>query len=282
MKKLISNFVRIATEGLTIDGRTITADQLSQMAASYDPEKYGARIWLEHFRSLFADGAFPALGDVVDLKTEKDSDGKLALYGRLQPNDKLMEMNKQGQKVYTSIEMDGDFAGSGQAYLVGLAVTDSPASLGTERLQFAQDGINRFADGDKKPKTQIWPAVDAGILEFSEEGDGDKPDQAPGLFSKVTDILNGTSKRNDQRFADMEISIVELAKGVDGLNQKLADLTTSGNDTPAPDAGLAKQVETMSAQLSTLTEKITGEPDPATPARPESQGFTGTKELADC
>src|SRR3546814_16550343 len=40
-------------------------------------------------------------------------------------------------KLFTSCEIHPDFAGEGKAYLVGLAVTDMPASLGTEPLKFA-------------------------------------------------------------------------------------------------------------------------------------------------
>ncbi|GHL58540.1 hypothetical protein ECZU31_18150 [Escherichia coli] len=41
-------------------------------------------------------------------------------------------MNKAAQKVYTSMEIQPNFANTGKCYLVGLAVTDDPASLGTE------------------------------------------------------------------------------------------------------------------------------------------------------
>jgi hypothetical protein len=45
-------------------------------------------------------------------------------------------MVRAGQKVYTSMEIRPNFANSGKCYLVGLAVTDDPASLGTEYLEF--------------------------------------------------------------------------------------------------------------------------------------------------
>ena len=37
-------------------------------------------------------------------------------------------MNKAAQKVYTSMEIQPNFANTGKCYLVGLAVTDDPAS----------------------------------------------------------------------------------------------------------------------------------------------------------
>lgn len=41
-------------------------------------------------------------------------------------------MVRAGQKVYTSMEIRPNFSNSGKCYLIGLAVTDDPASLGTE------------------------------------------------------------------------------------------------------------------------------------------------------
>ena len=49
----------------------------------------------------------------------------------------LVAMTKSKQKIFTSIEVNPKFADTGEAYLTGLGVTDSPASLGTEVLAFA-------------------------------------------------------------------------------------------------------------------------------------------------
>ena len=94
MAKLISKFIRICREGATTDGRTITRQQIDEMASNYNPETYGARIWLEHFRSLLPDGIFPALGDVIRLKAEDDADGRRVLLAQLSPTTELLEMNK--------------------------------------------------------------------------------------------------------------------------------------------------------------------------------------------
>jgi hypothetical protein len=56
---------------------------------------------------------------------------------QIDATDELVELNKRRQKLYTSIEVRPSFADTGEAYLVGLAVTDNPASLGTEMLEFA-------------------------------------------------------------------------------------------------------------------------------------------------
>lgn len=273
MKKFISAFIRIAKEGLTIDGREITAEQIAQMAASYAPAKYGARIWIEHFRSLLPDGAFPALGDVIALKTDKDTDGKLLLLAQLRPNDKLMSLNKENQKVFTSIEMDPNFAGSGQAYLVGLAVTDSPASLGTEMLTFSQKHRAEFSDADKVPTNHFSPAIEAGALDFTEEN---TPDPAPSLLSKVKSILEGKDGKADARFTDMQSSIVAIAEGLDTLGERIEAMSTAQPTPPSTDP-----VAALAVKVEALTKQLTTEPDPTIPTRPEAVGLNGV-ELTDC
>ena len=44
--------VLLATAGSTVDGRTIDARDLEQIAASYDPKTYGARVNIEHIRGI--------------------------------------------------------------------------------------------------------------------------------------------------------------------------------------------------------------------------------------
>lgn len=53
--KFKPKFFRVATEGTATDGRTITREWIQQMAASYDPKKFGARIWLEHLCETYSD-----------------------------------------------------------------------------------------------------------------------------------------------------------------------------------------------------------------------------------
>ena len=102
----------VATEGATVDGRNISAVHLEQMAKNYDPKRYGARIWLEHMRGLFADSSFAALGDVTSLRTDKNAEGKTVLLAQLAPTPELVKINQSGQKVFTSVEIDPNFAGS--------------------------------------------------------------------------------------------------------------------------------------------------------------------------
>lgn len=122
----------IGVSGETADGRTILAKELQEMADQYDPEIYGARINLEHMNFLFPDFA-GGYGDVVELKAEpwaKD-ETKTALLAKLNITDSLQKLWDSGQKIYTSMEITPRFADTKKAYLTGLAITDTPASLGT-------------------------------------------------------------------------------------------------------------------------------------------------------
>jgi hypothetical protein len=150
---------RIAVEGATTDGRVISRDWISQMAKNYSPEMYGARINMEHIRGYAADSTFRRFGDVTAVEAEEIGDGplkgKLALFGWIDPTPELVELTKARQKIYTSIEVNPEFADTGEAYLVGLAVTDDPASLGTEILSFS-------ATAKVNPLTVMIWRLDAG------------------------------------------------------------------------------------------------------------------------
>ena len=122
----------VGVSGDTIDGRLINAQELEEMAEQYDPEIYGARINLEHVNFLLPDYA-GGYGDVLELKTEpwhKDP-SKTALLAKLAVMPALQKLWDEGKKIYTSMEIVRPFADTGKAYLAGLAITDTPASLGT-------------------------------------------------------------------------------------------------------------------------------------------------------
>ena len=64
----------VATEGATTDGRTIQRNWISEMAANYDPKKYGARVNLEHIKWRYMwndDPHSKCYGDVIGLKRKK-------------------------------------------------------------------------------------------------------------------------------------------------------------------------------------------------------------------
>lgn len=152
---LITDWIRAAVSGETVDGREITATQIEQMATSYSPDVYLSKIWLEHLRAALPDNVFKPLGDVFAVKAEEikrgDLAGRSALYVKLAPSDELIRLVRSGQKTHLSIEMHPSFPHTGGAYLMGLGVTDSPASVGT--------GIMSFNAGNRKENLFSTPVL---------------------------------------------------------------------------------------------------------------------------
>ncbi|RBH29780.1 phage capsid protein, partial [Xanthomonas oryzae pv. oryzae] len=215
-KKFRSNWFRVAVEGATTDGRTIQRSWIDDMAATYDRETYGARIWIEHMRSLLPDSPFRAYGDVTAVKAEEveiDGSKRLALFAQIEPTADLITINKSKQKLYTSIEVQEKFANTGKAYLVGLAVTDSPASLGTSMLIFASQhpDANPLADRKQSPGN-LFTVAEETTLEFSEVSEG----SVANLLSRIRTALRSEDATNitAQQFADLGQGVEEIAEHV--------------------------------------------------------------------
>src|SRR5450830_231851 len=218
-----SKYFRVATEGATTDGRSIDRKQIEDMAASFNPKTYGARVWLEHLRSMLPDGPFKAYGDVTSVKSEEvDTDGgkRLALFAQIEPTPELIAMNKARQKIYTSIEINPKFADTGRPYLVGLAVTDSPASLGTEMLQFSAKSADAspLAGRKQSPENLFSEAVEI-TLEFEEA----TPSVATKLADTVKAMFSAFSKKTESdetRFADVSEAVTAVAEQFGQFSQR--------------------------------------------------------------
>lgn len=215
-----SKWVVVATEGATTDGRTIQRNWIEEMAESYDPKNtYGARINLDHIKfSVYLPELANAhcFGDVLAVKAEEREDGKLQLLAELQPTDALIALNKDGQKVYTSVEIDTNFADTGKAYLVGLAVTDNPASLGTEMLSFSHNGLN----ARKLKADNIFSAAIETELDF----EGWNRDEHQSVFAKIKALFAKKEKSDDERFSDQSSAIELLAEQQKEILEKLTAL----------------------------------------------------------
>ncbi|AIY42979.1 Phage capsid scaffolding protein [Collimonas arenae] len=220
-----SKFFRVALEGSTTDGRVIDRAFIEQMAASFNPDFYGARIWMEHIRGTLPDSPFKAYGDVTALKAEEVELGgakKLALFAQISPTPELVAMNKARQKIYTSIEINPKFSDTGEAYLIGLGITDSPASLGTEILSFSAQhpGVNLFANRKQSPDNLFSAAIETQ-LEFEDT----TPSEGIKLSDTVKSILKRfTAKSNtDQtQFADISDAVATLAAHVNTQDEQFA------------------------------------------------------------
>lgn len=286
--KIKSKFFRVAVEGQTTDGREITREQIAEMAATYNPEKYGARIWLEHIRGIYADSAFPALGDVAELKAEEIADGemkgKLGLYASIIPTPELLAINQKSQKIYTSIEMDTQFSGSGQAYMYGLAITDSPASLGTEALQFSAqkpDADKLLASRKARPENLFSAALEAEIEMESEQKPDDKT-TGEGFFTKIKEMLKRDKADTKAEFSaaidDQNKAVTLIAEEVVKLSAQLEKIGSNEADKTEL-TELTEKFTALQAEFADLQKTLAGQTNYTN--RPPASGGDG-EILADC
>ncbi|CDL79810.1 GPO family capsid scaffolding protein [Xenorhabdus cabanillasii] len=261
---------RICVEGATTDGRKIQREWLTQIADNYHPTTYGARINMEHYNYSWS----PRYGDVESVYTEEIKDGalsgKLGLYGILTPTDELIEMNRRRQKVYTSAEINLDFADSGGAYLVGLAVTDSPASLGTEMLQFSASAAANPLTTRKQHPDNVFTAAEETVLEFI---DVPAASEKPSLFSRIQGVFQKKQQSDEARFADIYQAVELCAKEQQTTAETVQTLSQRADEF---DAFRQKQTA-LENQLNDLTTRLSQQ-DNQPHQRPVSLGNLGATE----
>ncbi|HDS8530903.1 TPA: GPO family capsid scaffolding protein [Klebsiella variicola] len=205
---------RVAVSGNTVDGREIQPQHLRDAAANYSQEVYGARVNIEHYLSPYPGSDFGAMGDVAALSTEDITEGPLAgrtaLYAEIEPSDRMVQMTNKGEKVYSSIELHPQFALNGKAYIVGLAMTDTPASLGTERLKFAtQQRASVMAFNNQQAEPPMFSeAIEAEVIELTTQ----RSDEGAKWYSRVMGIISKGQKTDDQRFSQMHQVVEAVAQ----------------------------------------------------------------------
>ncbi len=261
----------VATEGATTDGRAIQRSWIEQMAKNYDPKTYGARINLEHIQFYLYAKDQPhsqCYGDVLALKTE-EKDGKLQLLAQIDPTDALIALNKDRQKIYTSIEVDPNFADTGEAYLVGLAVTDSPASLGTEMLQFASHAqMNPLASRKQKADNLFTAALETEF-NFAELADAEP--EKPSLFEKIKAMFANKERNQEQRFADQDKAVLLLSER---LQENCAEITALSAENQALQAQFS-QIQSENQAILAKFEQVQNEPKAEYSERPKALGGNG-------
>ncbi|RYL25902.1 GPO family capsid scaffolding protein [Acinetobacter piscicola] len=210
---------RVAREGQTVDGRELTRQEIQEMAASYNPEHYAGRINIEHFSGWSPEPPFNAYGDIIKVEAVEE-DGKFSLYNTISALPNFVAMNKNGQKIYPSIEFYRNFAGTGKAYQVGLGMTDQPASLGTQAIKFSSQQFTCRT----QPNTEIF-------ITMSEQTT--QPEQK-GMLEQLRTLLTPAPKPAEEPdFKEVVTQgLVTALNSIAELNQKIAALSQQ-QQTPA-------------------------------------------------
>lgn len=258
----------IASSGQAVDGRVIEAQWLNDAAETYTRNTYTAMIWPHHPQYDLGEREFTCnLGEVDALKVETEGE-VTKLYAQLIPNQFLIDANRMGQKLFTSAEFISDFAGSGKEYLFGLAVTDIPASLGTEKLKFILAGeekdasrgnLETFSLGKlsvnkaEKKESSFWGKLFSTRREFT-------PTPEPNTNTDTNKPNEGEEKKMD-----------ELKALLQQMMQMLADMSdaSTGDDPDAdtPDlaadqvADIAEDIADAADQVAEIAADVAENPD---------------------
>ena len=291
---------RVAREGQTVDGRAISRQHILEMANTYDPVEYTARINVEHssgWGGLSSDN-YPILGDVIAVDAQLDEytiNGVkvqlMGLYATLSVLPQLVEANKQGQKLFTSIEFYPKFADTNQAYLVGLAVTDIPASRGTEPLKFNNTANNTLfsehqelilmttqANQTQTPTTATTEGQ-ATIEQAPVPTQTPQPPAQPqqhktedGFLQKMANMFTSKSSGMTKDEQDM------VLQGFNTLNEKSESNAATTAQIAESVNQLTATVNQLNQSFASLQTKLSTEPVPMTVTPPAGVSH----ELADC
>lgn len=257
-QKYITDWICIATEGYAIDGRTITRETIQQAADNYDTSVYTAMIWPHHPIGSFDERQYwtPNLGLVSELTTKEEA-GRLRLMARLEPNQILLNLNEGGQKLFTSCEFMGDYANTGQTYLLGLAATDIPASLGTGRMNLSESIQN-----DSAPQKQYTALSNIEMFSLGRltpaAGNSSHDDESNPMNKEIANklmasILNLTAKIDAQQ--NPQAQPQQPAKAGAAATQQPATQDFSAH---------ANIVAELGEKLSIATDALAANPEDAT------------------
>ncbi|HHC3062687.1 TPA: GPO family capsid scaffolding protein [Klebsiella pneumoniae] len=244
---------RVAVSGNTVDGREIQPQHLRDAAANYSQEVYGARVNIEHYLSPYPGSDFGAMGDVAALSTEDITEGPLAgrtaLYAEIEPSDRMVQMTNKGEKIYSSIELHPQFALNGKAYVVGLAMTDTPASLGTDRLKFAaQQRASVMAFSNQQGEAPMFTeALEAEVIELAAQ----RSDEGKQWFNRVMGILGKGQKTDDQRFTQVHQAVEAVAQSQVDLGEQFSTAEQERQQDKAT-------IQKLTTDLAALRQQLEG------------------------
>ncbi|WP_300173773.1 GPO family capsid scaffolding protein [uncultured Aliivibrio sp.] len=264
----------ILKAGPTIDGRHTDQQVIDDIADTYNPKLYTARINEDHWQWG------EKLGSVLSVEKRGDE-----LWAVIKPNSRLLGNVERDQFLHTSCEYIADFAKTGKAYLTGLAMTDDPASLGTTQVHLSSD------------KNKGQESVSSGATVSLEllSGKEHSNQETRTLLSKIFGLLSGNQPTSLSK-TESEEEETEMSKELEALLTKnieqneatatalsslasaVTKLSTGGVEvTPPVDAAvvlpvgevvtpdanveLSAKVETLSTQVTELTTKLSAMTD---------------------
>lgn len=270
---------RAFVEGETIsDGRKVTADMINDIVATFNAETYSPRVNVEHITGYSPDPPFNGYGTVTGVSAQDDditiagkTEKRRALYAVVDGNEQLVALAERDQKPFPSVEITPNYTGTGKFGLVGLGFTDNPASIATQRLQFARVSGNlaftaaeRTALAFETPTPDASAGAFAAMKAFFERFSTSNPPPAaptPPVTPPAADTPNTPANDN---FAQLAEGLTLISASITALGTKV--------DT---DMG------TMRTDFGALKTRLENTEQPQSFSRPPAAGGDG-KILTDC
>jgi hypothetical protein len=232
---------------------------------------------LEHLLSLHPDSAFSSYGKVISLGTREAEifgQKRLQLTAVVEVNADAIAMQRAGKKCFASMEIMPNFTGRGEVYMTGLALTDKPASLGTEPMRFSAFSTGKNDD--------IY--VSKGETELAFEGeDAPKDEEGMKLITRVKELIGMSRRADDEkrenRFADHSQAIETLALSQKALLDRQAAIIAEHAASDLTTKEFKAALDKLAADFAVLKTELSNAA--ATPPRPAAAGGTGAIKT-DC
>lgn len=276
-----SQFFRCFVAGSTIsDGRVITPEMIDQIVETFNTDTYTPRINVEHMRGYSPEPPFNGYGDVVAVKSQVDDitiDGKVekrkALYAQVDANDQLVKLAAADQKPFPSVELTPGYAGIDKVGIVGLAFTDSPASIATQKLQFSRSA----------PGTFHAHSTDAVALAF--ESDPADADQVGSAIASFFSALTARFKGSDPKPEEKPEPTPEPKQAAN--DNDFAAFATAIGETVAQSISAALKPVTeaqaaISTEFATLKTSLAATEQPGFSRQPSTGGGGDSGDVTDC
>lgn len=278
-----SKFFRAFTEGQTVsDGRTITAEMIDQIVENHNPATYTPGINVEHISGFSPNPPFNRYGDVfavegrdVEVTIGGKNEKRRALYCQIDAYDQLVQLAASGQKPFPSVELTPDYSGTKKIGLVGLAFTDNPASIATEKLKFSRS----------VPGSDWSKGTEAVALEFEA-----KPQDEVGLAATIGAAFGAALAKFGSKPAEAVTPPAPVTPPAtppaSPANDNAAMFAAMGEavskSIAAAVAPINAQFQQLSGDLTTLKTKLEAAEAPGFSRPPATGGSVDAKYATDC
>ncbi|OEE30731.1 phage capsid protein [Vibrio genomosp. F10 str. ZF-129] len=252
----------ILKAGPTIDGRDTPQKVIDDIAETYDPLKYTARINEDH-----SDWSWKG-GSVLSVEKRDDE-----LWAEIKPNSFLLRNIENGQLLHTSCEYLEDFANTGKAYLTGLAFTDKPASLGTTQVHLSAQRseekaihvstgltLNETEQLSKKGESTQERSLLTKLYNLLKLAPGEqeeqlsKQEESETMSKETEELLKQSVEQNKELNSNLSLLITKLSKN--GDSNEGEEGQTDETEGSKEVTELKGQVETLSTQVGELSGQL--------------------------